>query len=117
MEHESATGVPNGIDNSLAATCGLDMPVVQNLTQNPLCRLPDNVLFQIMDQVDEPGIFCLRRTSRIFMRLFGDQRFQAFHQDSESDYFLDNVPTPWQRERVPEAVQPRLRELLQRDIY
>lgn len=63
MQHEHHGGVPDGVDNSLAATCGLDKPVVRNLTQNPLCRLPDNILLQIMDRVDEPGIFCLRRTS------------------------------------------------------
>ncbi len=41
-----------------------------NLTCSPLCRLPEELLLDIMERLDMPSIQCLRRVSRLFLRLF-----------------------------------------------
>ncbi|KAK3381124.1 hypothetical protein B0H63DRAFT_523856 [Podospora didyma] len=55
---------------------------LHNLTYSPLCSLPDHIRLRIMTQAGPVSLFCLRRTSRIFLRLFGDRRFAEFHDKS-----------------------------------
>lgn len=65
-------------------------PLVQKAYHNnavsPLCRIPDELLLQIMGYLDSVPLACLRRTSRIFLRLY-----------SQCDLPLDPPadPGPW----------------------
>jgi hypothetical protein len=64
-----------------------------NLTCSRLCRLPEELLLDIMKRLDMTTIQCLRRTSRLFLRLYSspvfcnsylehdDQRLQLEHHD------------------------------------
>ena len=54
-------------------------PAYYNLTQSPLCRLPDEVLLDIMEYLDLPSLMCLRQTSRIFLILFSSPSFRKYH--------------------------------------
>ena len=79
----------------------------KNFTSSPLCRLPDELLLEIMKYLDPVELCCLRRVSRIFLRLFGSWEFRS-HQ-------LDKLG-PWVREGALAAdQQKRLRRLLRRD--
>lgn len=42
-----------------------------------LVRLPDELLLDIMSYCDDAAIWCLRRTSRVFLRLFGAPEFKT----------------------------------------
>lgn len=64
--------IAQGIDPIVAASH-------YNLTSSPLCRLPDELLLDIMELVDPAGLQCLRRVSRIFLRLFGSSKFKSAH--------------------------------------
>ncbi|KAK3936576.1 hypothetical protein QBC46DRAFT_394732 [Diplogelasinospora grovesii] len=120
MDDLSYDGVPNA-PNGGGTAVDMDMdpliaPTFHNLTRSPLCSLPDDILLRVMSQADDVSLFCLRRTSRIFLRLFGDRRFRRVHDES---YFTWPWPARarWTRERVAAHVKPHLRPLLQRDLY
>jgi hypothetical protein len=40
-----------------------------NLTQNPFCRLPEELLVEVIGLLDKCSVECLRRVSRVFLRL------------------------------------------------
>ncbi|KAK0726789.1 hypothetical protein B0T26DRAFT_691765 [Lasiosphaeria miniovina] len=65
-----ASLIAQGLDPLVAAS-------YYNLTSSPLCRLPDELLLDIMGRVDWVGLQCLRRSSRVFMRLFGAHEFRS----------------------------------------
>jgi len=46
-----------------------------------LLDLPEEILLPIMKQMDPTSLQCLRRTSRIFLRLFSDRTFRHWHYD------------------------------------
>lgn len=76
-----------------------------------LCTIPEELLIHIMRNLDVPSLLCLRRTSRQFMRLFGDRTFRGYHGDRDI--------THWQSENV-KAIESRkqlriFREQLGRD--
>lgn len=76
-----------------------------------LCKLPEELLVHIMRDLDAASLLCLRRTSRQFMRLFGDLKFEEYHGGSDT--------TRWQSENV-KAIESRkqlrvFREQLGRD--
>lgn len=48
-----------------------------------LCMLPEELLMHIMGDLDAPSLLSLRRTSRQFMRLFGDRKFAEYHGDRD----------------------------------
>lgn len=50
-----------------------------NTLYSSLCGLPEELLLQIMHQLDPIGLQCLRRTSRLFLRLFSDGQFDRYH--------------------------------------
>lgn len=56
--------------------------VFHNLTYSPLCSLPEELLIDIMEYLDPLSIQCLRRTCRIFLRLFCSVEF-AYACDDE----------------------------------
>ncbi|KAK0655468.1 hypothetical protein B0T16DRAFT_487004 [Cercophora newfieldiana] len=105
-----------------------------NAKYSHLCRLPDTVLLRIMERLDPIGLQCLRRTSRLFLRLFGDDRFSHYHHDDDDDDLTRQgcadhtgpgppVFFPWVRSRrVLECRYPQtpgtrpLGQLLQQDI-
>lgn len=53
-----------------------------NLTCSPLCRLPEELLLDIMKRLDIVSIQCLRRISRLFLRLYCSPHFRRSHRDS-----------------------------------
>jgi hypothetical protein len=65
-----------------------------NATASPLLRLPMELVVQIMLQLDEVEVFCLRRTCRAFLRPFCDQTFAEFHDDG---FFASHSPHTSQR--------------------
>ncbi|KAK3364345.1 hypothetical protein B0T25DRAFT_61510 [Lasiosphaeria hispida] len=110
-----------------SATDPLVADTLYNATYSPLCRLPEEVLLRIMDLLDPIGLQCLRRTSRLFLRLFCDDRFDHYHDLTglvNRGIYLPGPPifSPWVRSRrVLECMYPRtpgvapLHQLLQRD--
>jgi len=83
-----------------------------------LCDLPDEVLLSIMGQADDVTTLCLRRASRVFFRLFKDNRFQHLHDNSHDRLpYRYLQPTPLTREKVPQDVMPALRSLLRKDLF
>ncbi|KAK1758778.1 hypothetical protein QBC47DRAFT_292954, partial [Echria macrotheca] len=92
--------------------------VIDNIGKPRLCDLPDEVLLPIMGQADNVTTLCLRRTSRVFFRLFKDSRFQHLHDNSRDMLpFRYLQPTPLTREKVPQDVMPALRSLLRKDLF
>ncbi|KAK3358087.1 hypothetical protein B0T25DRAFT_540917 [Lasiosphaeria hispida] len=85
-----------------------------------LCNLPEELLLLIMESLDPTSIECLRRTSRLFLRLFSSPCFS--HQHNKE---LSNSPppswmpyTPWARPSrafEAEAHTRRFIECLERD--
>jgi hypothetical protein len=51
-----------------------------NLTCSPLCRLPEELLLDIMGRLDLVSIQCLRRASRLFLRLYSSPIFRSTQQ-------------------------------------
>jgi hypothetical protein len=49
----------------------------RNLAHSPLCRLPEELLLDIMKRLDIVSIQCLRRVSRLFLRLFSSPTFRS----------------------------------------
>lgn len=70
-----------------------------NVARSPLCRLPDDVLARILGYVDWDDMLCIRRTSRIFLRLFGRSEFSHLHDKGASGLFV--LPTPWTSPAMP----------------
>ena len=67
-----------------------------NALHSPLCGLPEELLLQIICQLDPTGLQCLKRTSRLFLRLFSDGRFDRYHALSSpaSNRALKLLPGP-----------------------
>lgn len=96
----------------LSCPRGLD-PLVQkayhNVAVSPLCRIPDELLLMIMKYLDSADVASIRRTSRIFLRLFQDHHFRALH----SIYRY-----PWPTPRFLNFVEKKdLRERLLNDRF
>jgi len=98
-----------------------------NVQYSRLCGLPEKVLLRIMEQLDPIGVQCLRRTSRLFLRLFCDEQFGQYHYHDLTRPNCTNltgppVYFPWVRScRVLECMYPRtpgitpLHQLLEQD--
>ena len=54
-----------------------------NLTSSPLCRLPEELLLDIMGRLDLVSIHCLRRSSRLFLRLYSSPIFRSSHGNNK----------------------------------
>ncbi|KAK3349695.1 hypothetical protein B0T25DRAFT_548729 [Lasiosphaeria hispida] len=84
-----------------------------------LCTLPEELLLQIMRYLDPTSIQCLRRTSRIFLRLFSSPCFSHQHNKELSIRLFSCLPyTPWARPSrafEAEAHTRRFIEYLERD--
>lgn len=96
----------------LPCPSGLD-PLVQkayhNVAVSPLCRIPDELLIKIMRYLGSTDLASLRRTSRIFLRLFEDNQFRFFHTPDLG---------PWPRTAYLNFVEKgELRTLLLKDKY
>ena len=68
--------------NTCAAIVGMDplvAAIYKNTVLNYLCRLPDEILLLIMSHLDDVALFCLRHSSRTFLRLFSSPDFQQYH--------------------------------------
>lgn len=78
-----------------------------------LSRMPEELLLQIMDNLDPVSIFCLRRTSRTFLRLFNSQSFKELHDKEE--FFK---PGPWAGQKLPRGGNwSEMARLLRKDTY
>ncbi|KAK3935548.1 hypothetical protein QBC46DRAFT_297878 [Diplogelasinospora grovesii] len=88
---------------------------LNNMSRSHLCGLPDIVLLRIMKLLDPTDLQCLRRTSRVFLRLFSSRVFRSYHDSSPVN--LSWQPFfPWTIPRQGfEFWTPELRRLLQRD--
>ncbi|KAK3364570.1 hypothetical protein B0T25DRAFT_576806 [Lasiosphaeria hispida] len=82
-----------------------------------LCDLPDDVLLAVMSQADHVSLFCLKRVSRIFLRLFKDRRFRHVHIDPFTSRWPFHLSPTWKLEKVAADIKPILRPLLQKDLY
>src|SRR5690554_4219441 len=60
--------------------------------------LPEELLVEIMSRLDGVSIFCLRRTSRVFLRLFDSQAFEHLH---DKEGFFE--PGPWPAQKLPQG--------------
>lgn len=65
-----------------------------NTLYSPLCGLPEELLLQIIYQLDPIGLQCLRRTSRLFLRLFSDGQFDRYHALSSPATIALKLPGP-----------------------
>ncbi|KAK5655711.1 hypothetical protein OQA88_5248 [Cercophora sp. LCS_1] len=61
-----------------------------------LVNLPEELLIKIMKYLDPSSTQCLRRTSRIFLRLFSDQSFAHWHHPN-SGLPSEAARLPWYR--------------------
>lgn len=104
--------IAQGMDSLVAAS-------YYNFTSSPLCRLPDELLLDIMELLDPKGLECLRRTSRIFLRLFGFSKFKSAHLTVHGS--LEPTRIPWAETdpgmhcRYPDAME--LLALLRKDRF
>ena len=87
-----------------------------NRTKNPLCRLPDGVLVRVMRLLDPVSLECLRRCSRIFLRLFPAACASA---DDFSTATTSNRNFPWPTSQLKLKPDERARflSLMARDWY
>ncbi|CAI4212331.1 unnamed protein product [Parascedosporium putredinis] len=79
-------------------------PAYHNLTRSALCRLPDEVLLDIMENLDLTSLMCLRQTSRVFLILFSSPAFKKYHplggqRPLELDPALHPLPAQCERFR------------------
>jgi hypothetical protein len=98
-----------------AGACEMDPLVAlahRNITWSPLCRLPDEILLEIMERLDFASLYTLRNVSRVFLRLFGAMCFQQYRYGQLPSYIW---PTP-----MPAILNSRflvLRSWIQRGKY
>ncbi len=59
-----------------------------------LCALPEETLLEILSHLDPSTLQCLRRTSRLFLRLFSAPRFSHLHNTDTISRALSNAPLP-----------------------
>lgn len=84
-----------------------------NLTCSPLCRLPEELLLDMMERLDLLSIQCLRRVSRLFLRLYCSSAFRNTHcpePERPSDLHWH-----WYRTKI-ETLPSQLRHVLDKDI-
>lgn len=92
-------------------------PLAAAIIHNSRClllsRLPEELLLDIMDCLDPVSIFCLRRTTRTFLRLFSSQSFRELHD--KAGFFK---PGPWTAQKLPQGEEWfEMGRLLNRDSY
>src|SRR3569833_2067775 len=85
-----------------------------NRTKNPLCRLPDGVLVRLMRLLDPVSIECLRRCSRIFLRLFPAACASADDFSTTAD---PRFPWPTSMLKLQPAEKAGFLSLMARDWY
>ena len=100
-----------------------------NTTLSILCRLPDEVLVRIMQHSDRVTVECLRRCSRVFLRLFHtacttppSPASISAHEARASDFSMVTIQVhPWPTSRpvskMSAAEYNELVSLLARDSY
>ena len=98
--------VEDGMDPLVAATY-----YNQNFS---VLRLPDELLLEIMKYLDPIDIQCLRRTSRVFLRLFGSTIFTSCH-DFRYQYRAE--PLRRQQPLLDHRARKSFLPLLERDRY
>lgn len=86
-----------------------------NKTRSPLCRFPDAILVRIMQLSDNVTVECLRRCSRIFLRLFPDARASVKHFTTQ---LTDNHPwTSPKTEKWTKEEREVLKSMIERESY
>ena len=86
---------------------------LHNLRCSPLCGLPEELLLEIMKLLDPLSIQCIRRASRLFLRIYSSHEFSHSHSTA-----LVGAPfVPW-RHPLRTFWEPiaRLQPLLHRDV-
>lgn len=83
----------------------------RNKTKSRQCRLPDAVLIRLMRLSDNVTVECLRRTSRVFLRLFP----VAFGPPCWTEEHLERHPWPISRPKWLVGEQDSLLQLIDRD--
>lgn len=73
-----ATGSAAEMDPTIAAE-------FHNLTCSLLCRLPEELLLDIMKHLDITGIQCLRRACRLFLRLYSSPIFSSSYLGNKDE--------------------------------
>lgn len=63
-----------------------------NVAVSLLCRIPDDLLYLILDRLDVLSLNCLRRTSRIFLRLFEAHRVRGYRTQGRPWQCISYVP-------------------------
>ena len=63
-----------------------------NVAVNLFCRIPDDILYLIMDHLDVLSLNCLRRTSRIFLRLFEKHSVRGYRTHGRPWQCIAYVP-------------------------
>jgi Pyruvate/2-oxoacid:ferredoxin oxidoreductase delta subunit len=105
-------------------TAGMDPLVTagfHNLTCSPLCRLPEELLLDIMERLsnDLVSIQCLRQVSRLFLRLYSSPTFSSSHrsQDCTAKY-MDSVGHWYEpkNDLLNKTKSQKLQILLSKDI-
>ena len=64
-----------------------------NLNCSRLCSLPEELLLRIMIILNLPGVQCLRRSTRLFLRLYSSSEFNRFYVTSGAT--LGQPFRPW----------------------
>lgn len=103
---------------SLASLAEMDPLIADgyhNLICSPLCRLPEELLLDIMKRLDLVSIQCLRRVSRLFLRLYCSPPFRGCHCDSS---LLGSTYDHWcqPKDELRVTWSRRLQVLLDEDI-
>lgn len=85
-----------------------------NLTCSPLCRLPEELLLDIMQRLDLVSIQSLRRVSRLFIRLFCSPTFRNTCGSTCELLSFEHWYNP--KSSLCATWSPKLQAILDRDI-
>ncbi|KAI1867256.1 uncharacterized protein JN550_006987 [Neoarthrinium moseri] len=80
-----------------------------NQNCSTLCRLPEELLIKVMAYIDGLGVQCLRRTCRVFLRLYSSPRYIATH-DLNAKHTSDFLP--WSQPVTGFSAEDKLSYLL-----
>ncbi|TPX17698.1 uncharacterized protein E0L32_002799 [Thyridium curvatum] len=88
-----------------------------NLTCSPLCRLPEELILRIMNDLGFCELACLRRASRLFLRLCSSAEFRGGHrQDDEYRHYTPWI-TIWADSKADEPINNGFERLKKLKLY
>ncbi|KAI8304375.1 hypothetical protein K4K61_006228 [Colletotrichum sp. SAR11_59] len=76
LPFHSSPSIPTGYDTSWQPAR------LENYSSNPLLRLPNELLLEIMERLPPPDLYVVRQVSHLFAALFCHHTFSKYHQQT-----------------------------------